>query len=157
MRKPGEDRVRDLVEWERKTLQPKYAMPFGAAYTVTEGTAELYDYWFFFAPFFGNHGDAVGQQYGLKPGEKLIYFPRRGYDLWNSEYFVLPMVPANDERRGYVSFLPNTVPVYPLADTFSGEGGEARREEWLKRQDWQIVRNEAAYPEGVGGAPGATG
>ena len=50
------DRAREQIEWERKTLQPKYGMPLGLSYTYTEGVAELYDYSWFFSPFYGVNG-----------------------------------------------------------------------------------------------------
>lgn len=141
-----EDRIRDLVQWERQTIQPKYAIPFGLCYTLTEGTAELYDYWYFFAPFLGIHGDDVARAYGLQPGEKLIYFPRRGYDLWNTKYFVLPSIPSNDERRGFAAFLPFTELIYPRDEDFEGPDGARRREDWNQHHDWQIRRNLSTYP-----------
>jgi hypothetical protein len=137
------DRVRELMEWEHRTIQPKYAIPYGAQYTLTQGVAELYDYWFFFAPFHGFHDDRVGQSLGLKAGERIVYYPRRGFDLWNTRYFVLPRIPANDERRGIASFLMNARPIYPLTGTLPT--AEDRRK-WDKAQDWQILRNEQAFP-----------
>ena len=131
-------RVADFVSWERKTIQPKYGIPWGVEYTLTEGTAELFDYLFFFSPFRGNHGPELGSRLGLPPGEQLVYYPRRGFDLWNSRYFVLPSIPRNDEYRGIISFLPDTEPVYPRPDV-SGSAA------WAKSEDWRILKNKLAY------------
>jgi hypothetical protein len=137
------DPVRNLVTWERGTIQPKYGVPYGVQYTLTQGTAELYDYWFFFAPFFGTHNDEVGRRFGLPPGERLIYYPRRGYDLWNSKYFILPALVANDEHRGVTSFLSDATLLAPsatvLADPVQGDA-------WRQNHDWQVLKNEAAFP-----------
>jgi hypothetical protein len=140
------DRVHDFTVWERKTIQPKYALPFGCEYTLTEGTAELYDYWFFFAPFRGNHDDDVGQRVGLGPGEKVVYYPRRGFDMWNSRYFVLPSRAANDEHRSLATFLSECDPIAPNPEDFRGPGSRERLERWVMYEDWQILRNNKAYP-----------
>jgi hypothetical protein len=140
------DRVLDFAQWERKTIQPKYAIPFGAEYTITEGTAELYDYWFFFAPFRGNHDDEIGRRVGLGPGEKVVYFPRRGFDLWNTRYFVLPSRAQNDEHRSLATFLAESEAVAPDPKTFRGAEGRDRLEAWIETEDWQILRNKSAYP-----------
>jgi hypothetical protein len=142
----SDDRIADFVRWERNTIQPKYAIPLGTSYTVTEGTAELYDLWFFFAPFWGNASAEVRKAIGLHEGEKVLYFPRRGFDLWNSRYFVLPMVPSNDERRSTLAFLPGSTPIYPARDAFEGPDGPERRKQWSELQDWQVLKNNRAMP-----------
>lgn len=143
----SKDRIRDLVEWEHRTIQPKYGIMYpGVDYVFTEGTAELYDYCFFFAPFYGNHDAALADQLGY-PGKKLVYLPRRGFDLWNTRYFVLPTFPMNDERRGFFSLLANTERAYPPEATLRAKGpGEGKPNEWVLREDWQILRNENAFP-----------
>jgi hypothetical protein len=140
---PSADPVRDLVSWERLTIQPKYGIPYGLQYTLTQGTAELYDYWFFFAPFFGNHGDELGRRYGLPAGERMIYYPRRGYDLWNSKYFVLPAIVANSENRGIASFLSGVTRLAPEASLL---GNSAEGDAWRLANDWQLLRNDAVFP-----------
>jgi hypothetical protein len=142
----SDDRVLQFVQWERKTLQPKYAIPYHLSYVLTEGVAELYDYWFFFAPFRGNHGDKIGKAVGLSPGEKVVYYPRRGYDLWNTRYFLLPMQAMNTEYRGIALFLSDTVPIYPTREMSRDPKLSAERERWKKFEDWQLLRNKNAYP-----------
>ncbi|MEO6811483.1 MAG: hypothetical protein ABI353_20415 [Isosphaeraceae bacterium] len=142
------DRVRDFVHWERATIQPKYGLPLGVQYTLTEGTTELYDYHWFFAGFYRRLDPAVARALRAEVGEKVVYFPRRGFDLWNTRYFVLPAYPGrwDDEHRGFASFLDATEPVYPPPDAFKGPGGDQRQQDWLRREDVQIRRNLAAFP-----------
>jgi hypothetical protein len=139
-------RVEELVNWERTTIQPKYGIPFGVEYTVTEGVGELYDYWFFFAPFHGNNDERLPKMVGLPPETKLVYFPRRGFDLWGTRYFVLPRLPANDERRGFFSFVTQSRRIYPRDEQFEGPDGEQALRDWDLRHDWQVFRNDQAYP-----------
>jgi hypothetical protein len=134
------DRERDIVSWERKTVRPRYAIPFGACYTVTAGTAERSGYWSFFTPISGHHPAADRQ------AAAPLYFPRRGFDLWNTKYFVLPFVLSDDAWRGFASLLPETEVVYPPPSLFEGPEGPRRLVRWRLAEDWQILRNKAAYP-----------
>ncbi len=148
--KGSEDRIADFVQWERDTLQPKYAIPFGYQYTNTEGTAELYDIMFFFAPFRLALSDQNAELLGTPRGSKAVIHPRRGFDLWNTRYFILPgtVLPPdawNDERRGYASFLPDTTPIYPTSEQLQRESEDDRVQRTFK-EDFQILRNNAAYP-----------
>ena len=142
------DRVRDFLVWERDTLQPKYGLPYDVQYTMTLGVAELYDYEFFFGAFYRTVDDATAREMKLPPGNKMVYHPRRSYDLWNTRYFVLPVHPAGwvDEHRGYASFLPETEAIYPRSDAFDGPKGQESRRQWVEREDFQVLRNKAAYP-----------
>jgi hypothetical protein len=96
------DRVRELVRWERDTIQPKYGLLSGVEYTHTEGTAELYDIMFFFAPFQRRLRPEAARILNAEVGKEIVVFPRRGFDLWNTRYFVVPMVAAeweSDDHR----------------------------------------------------------
>jgi hypothetical protein len=140
----------DYVRWERRTIQPKYAIPYGMSYTLTEGASELYDYMFFFPPFEGVYSDpAVARAiFGDNPPERVIAYPRRGFDLWNTRYFVLPYQRSNDTRRGVASFLPDTTELAPggRRDDESATARLERLKAWGRDEDWQLMRNEAAYP-----------
>ena len=138
-------RFRDMVEWERRTLQPKYGLPFGVSYTMTLGVGELYDYEWFFQPFLGNSAYPL-QPFDAVTNPKLIYFPRRGFDLWNTRYFILPARTSNDSRRGIFSFLPETEPVFPDSRGKSPEAWEPFFNRWSKVEDWQVVRNKNMFP-----------
>ncbi len=141
------DRVRDFVEWERDTLQPKYGLPYGVEYTMTQGVAELFDFEWFFGPFTRLVSEETARYLRINPKERAIVYPRRGFDLWNSRYFVLPGVPAwTDAERGIASFLPRTEKIYPPDDLFQGPQAEANSKRWSEEEDVQILRNLDAYP-----------
>lgn len=143
------NRLRRLVEWEHDTLQPKYGLMHGMPYTITEGTTELYDLWFFFAPFERTLlSEEVASPLGLKAGDRIVYFPRRGFDLWNTRYFIVPFVAAGwrNDRRGFAAFLPDSTLIEPSPDALGGPDRQARALEWGKHQDWQVYRNDAAFP-----------
>jgi hypothetical protein len=136
-----------MVRWERDTLQPKYAIPFGLDYTLVEGTTELYDYWWFFGGFLWKLDPRVPLP-GAVPGTKIVYYPRRGFDLWNTRYFILPVFPNGwkDEQRGYASFLADTELVAPRDEQIFGPGSREQKLDWIDKEDWQLRRNKAAYP-----------
>lgn len=140
-------RVIDLVEWERTTVQPKYGLPYNIEYTRTLGVAELYDHEWFFGPFLYRPTLEAAQSIGVAPNEKVVVAPRRGFDLWNTRYFVMPMIPHwTEEHRGFAALLPRTERVYPPPGAFDGPGGREEHERWARDQDWQIRRNLDAYP-----------
>ncbi len=143
---PG--RMGDLLNWSRATIQPKFAIPYGINYTAVEGTAELYDYWWFFAPLDPKLDAQAAKALGMTPGDWVVYHPRRGYDLWNARYFLLPVFPGGwkTEHRSYIAFLPRTELLYPKFLANRDPGTEAVRRRWVETQDWQLLRNEAAFP-----------
>jgi hypothetical protein len=144
----SDDRVRDFVEWERETIQPKYGIPFGVQYTMTLGVAELYDYEWFFGGFTRTIRPEMIDALRAKPGQKVVVYPRRAYDMWNTRYFILPSFPNkwDDEHRGYASFLDHTELIYPTPDAFKGPGGNEKGVAWMKTKDYQILRNLSVYP-----------
>jgi hypothetical protein len=145
--KASRRRVLDLVEWERATIQPKYGLPYGVEYTRTLGVAELYDHEWYFGPFQYRPTPEGARMLGVPPDERVVVAPRRGYDLWNTRYFVLPMIPRwNEEHRGFAALLPRTERVYPPPGAFDGPGGRERENRWAMEQDWQIRRNLDAFP-----------
>jgi hypothetical protein len=144
----SDDRARDFVIWERNTIQPKYGLRYGVQYTVARGVAELYDYDWFFGPFYRTIDQPTAEMLGAAPGQQVVVYPRRGFDLWNTRYFLLPILPGGwkDEQRGYAAFLPNTELIYPRVEDFQGPGGAERRRRWAQQQDYQILKNRNAYP-----------
>jgi hypothetical protein len=142
------DRVRDFLEWERKTIQPKYGINYGVQYTLTYGVAELYDYEWFFGGFLRSTVPEAARALGIEPGEQVVVFPRRSFDMWNSRYFILPMY-ANkwtDEQRGFATMLAASEPVFPPRDYFEGPDKEARTDDFIRNQDFQIRRNLDCFP-----------
>ncbi len=102
-------------------------MPLGIRATFNLGTTELFDYGFFFFPL-RIHLDKPGRP---GAGQPVLYYPRRGYDLWNTRYFILPG-PSSGEipLHGDAAFLPRST----LIGSATGD------------DDVRVLRNEAAYP-----------
>jgi len=141
------DRTRDFVRWERDTIQPKYGLLDGVEYTQTLGVAELYDYEWFFSPFPRAAREEAARGLGVRPGDKVVVYPRRGFDLWNSRYFILPGLPRwDDADRGIASFLPGTERIYPPPGAYTRKGEEKAAREYLAAEDVQILRNRDAFP-----------
>ncbi len=141
------DRIETILRWERDNLRPKYAITEGGSYTITKGTAELSDLLPFFDTLWIQLDDETGAKNGFPPGYQVLYYTRRGFDLWNTRYFILPARLALASRfRGVLSFLPRTTEIDPPPGTFDGPDGERLRNSWLRENDVQILRNEAAFP-----------
>lgn len=139
-------RISELTAWERGTLQGLYGLPLGLERTVHAGVLELDDHLLNFHPrLLPAHGAAV-KALGVMPDHPVLVAPRRSFDLWGTRYFIVPVKQDgwNTEARGYASFVPNTELIAPdaaaLAKTPGGRSG------WAKRQDWQLLRNNDAYP-----------
>jgi hypothetical protein len=145
------DRWRALVEWRRKTLEAKYGLPYGLEYTLAEGTTELDEYRWFFHPSASEMAPELAPVLKAAAGTTLVYFPRRGFDLWNSRYFILPFYPRwSEPRRGIAAFLADIELVAPSAGdcarTGTGEKDRGPWNDWVKREDWQVLRNRTALP-----------
>ncbi|MDX2037097.1 MAG: hypothetical protein SFX72_10630 [Isosphaeraceae bacterium] len=145
---PSPDRVLDFLRWERDTLQPKYGITRGVEYTYTQGTAELFDYEWFFGPFDQPVTPALAAQLGkIGTHERIIYYPRRGFDLWNTRYFILPGYTVwTDVERGVASLLQDADPLYPDPRRFTGPDRDEQIKKWLRDEDIQIVRNRNFMP-----------
>ena len=136
------DRLGQIVRWERETLRPKYELPLGVASTFAYGTTERAELGPFFEPFPVAPDPAMARALGLAPGPSVNYYPRRGFDLWNTRYFIVPTRLAWGSRaRGFASFLPESESIYP--PPFADREG---RERWGLEEDVQVFRNLAAYP-----------
>jgi hypothetical protein len=132
-------RHEELHLWEKDTIQPKYGLlastPAGRLqYTINEGTFELFDYWFFFAPFYRAIPPSVAERFPdpeHRP-DRVVYYPRRGFDMWNAKYFVTPhFFIVDDEYRGILSFLPNTTEIAASPQTAT---------------DFRVLRNHNYHP-----------
>ena len=84
------DRLETIVRWERDNLRPKYAITEGGSYTLTKGTAELSDLLPFFDILQSRLDVETSRKHGFAPGYEVVYHTRRGFDLWNTRYFILP-------------------------------------------------------------------
>ncbi len=149
LKTPSADRVLDIVSWEHDTLQPKHGINLGVEYTHTIGVAELYDYEWYFSGFLREVRSAkTAGSLGVEVGQDVVYYPRRGFDMWNTRYFVLPFFPGNwrDETRGFASFLFQTTQVYPDQDQFVGPSGNENYRKWVEASDFRILRNDQEFP-----------
>ncbi len=146
---PSTHRVEELATWERTTLQPKYGITLGVEYTHTLGVAELYGYGWFFGAFRRTvETPEMAHALNVAIGRKVVYFPRRGFNLWNTRYFVVPVDAQgwNHEFRGYASFLLGSEVVYPNPDRFRGPEGAQAYKDWVDHHDFQVLRNRQEAP-----------
>lgn len=139
------DRERELVAWERKTLQPKYGIPLGLSYTLTEGVADLYDYSWFFAPFYVDYVPQGTTRPASEP-TPLIYFPRRGFDLWATRYFIVPAIGTNEERRAHFSFLFDVEQISRRKEGMTAAAAAQFDENWKTAEDWHLYKNKHPSP-----------
>ena len=141
------DRIETILRWERDNLYPKYGITEGVSYTLTQGTADLSDLLPFFDTLRIRLDEETSKTHGFRPGSLVLYYTRRGFDLWNSRYFILPARLALGSRfRGVLAFLPRTTEIDPPRGAFDGPDGERLRNIWLRDDDVQILRNDAAFP-----------
>ncbi len=144
---PSNDLARDLVAWERSTIQPKYGITLGVHYTRTLGVAELYDYDWYFGGFRRGATASAARFLGIPRETPVVVYPRRAFDMWNTRYFILPYYPSwDDEHRGIASFLDATERIEPPADAFLGPAGLEKERSWVLHRDYQILRNLNAFP-----------
>jgi hypothetical protein len=140
-------RLSELIAWARDSLCPLFALPAGLDYCSTVGFLELDDYLAFFHPEAMPLPTAMARVLGAAPGQTVVYFPRRSFDLWGARYFLVPAWPDWTSReRGYASFLDSTELIYPAADVLYDRRRVEGREPWAFRSDWQLRRNRAVYP-----------
>ena len=103
------DRLDQIVRWERDTLRDKYeyAQACRIATTYAFGTAELDRLTAQLLRPVDHPGRRrpVARCLGVAPGRRLVfYYPRRGFDLWNTRYFILPtrLALGSYRTRGFV-------------------------------------------------------
>ena len=139
------ERLEEIVRWERQTLRPKYEQPLRIASTFAYGTTELADYGAFFEPFSVQPAPAIARGLGLSTEARVNYFPRRGFDLWNTRYFILPTRLSWGSRgRGFGAFLADSRAIYP--PPLIGPDARARGDRRGMEEDVQVLRNLNAYP-----------
>jgi hypothetical protein len=142
------DRALQVVRWEHDTLRPKYGLLDHLSYTLTGGSLEHFDYGLFFSGFDVPLDPRRLTLRGARPGQPILYYTRRGFDLWNTRYFILPMEPAGwqEGSRGFASFLADREMIAPEPSLLEDPRNEQAREAWIRDEDWQLLRNRAAYP-----------
>src|SRR5262249_11715278 len=102
------NRFLQVSQWEYDTIKPKYALSGHLSYTLTPASLALNDFGLFFGGFFIPLDTRRAMLRGARHGQQVLYYTRRGYDLWNTRYFILPMDPGQwqDGSRGFAAFLP---------------------------------------------------
>jgi len=143
------DRALDFVAWERDTLQPKHGINLGVEYTHAFGVGGLFDFEWFFSdfPVTIDTPEAAGVL-GVAMGQKVVYYPRRSFDIWNTRYFIVPCNPHGwrEEYRGYASFLFRSERIYPNPGALRGPNVEKVSKEWMDHRDFQVWRNLDELP-----------
>ena len=140
-------RYRELVAWARETLFPLFGLPLELEYCITIGSLEIEDYMAFFHPSAMPVPAAMARILGVPAGQRIVYLPRRSFDLWGARYFLLPASPDwISPDRGFASFLNETELVYPDPEVLYNRPTRQGQEPWGQRHDWQLRRNLAAYP-----------
>ena len=143
-------RLREVFRWYRETLIPMNALTEGLAYARVEGVITLDDYFAFFTPQFLPARAEAARALGIKPGQTICYYPRRGYDLWGVRYFILPVrtIGWKTEDRGFAAFLPKTDVIYPARDQMDTPAKFAR---WADREDVSAPPQQGRLPARLAG------
>ena len=129
------ERCQEMSRWERSTIQPKYGLPFGVQYTTTIGTMAIYDVEFFFGPW--NLRQLPPPVRKRVNTDLIVYYPRRGFDLWNTKYFVIPKgAKLDDEYRGTFSFLSSS----------DGSSTPIIAESAMEEEDYLVLKNPESFP-----------
>lgn len=132
-RQGNDERVVEMTRWERNTLAPKYGVPFGVEYASVEGTMGLYDVEFFFAPWTIRTPPELRNVRGSS--DQMVYYPRQGYNLWNTKYFVLPkFIELDHAERGVFTFLATAA---GLPCPILAQSGD---------EDYLVLKNPEAFP-----------
>jgi hypothetical protein len=142
-------RLQDFVSWEIDTLQPGFGLLHGVSYVLTgDSQTGRADFRPLFRPSFRPVGSGAAAALGAEPGRRVLYHPRRAFDLWGARYFILPSYPGNwtSDDRGYAAFVDQTELIYPDPAALAGPDHRREREHWLETKDVQVRRNRAAFP-----------
>jgi hypothetical protein len=141
-RSPG--RLRELIAWERDTLEPLFGLPRGVPYGLVQGNLEVLEHLICFRatmlPVYGT----LAARLGVADGRPVLYIPRRAFDLWNARYFIVPHnTDGFDTReRGFASLLPQSELIYPAHAELATRGPGS----WSERADWMLLKNNTAFP-----------
>jgi hypothetical protein len=131
-RRGSPERLQEVVAWERGTLDHLYALPEGLDYTVRRGLIDLGEFNEFFEVQTISSRDVEGAS------RSITIHPRRGYDLWNARYFLLPV-----DLNGWIGQDQGFTRLYPPDEIVADPERSSR---WIARQGWQLLRNRNAFP-----------
>jgi hypothetical protein len=142
-------RAVDLASWQRDTLFPKHGINLGVEFTQAFGVGGIADFELFFRDFpVAIKTPEAARMLGVGMGERVVYYPRRSFDIWNTRYFIIPAASYGwrQEYRGYASFLFRSERVYPSPGSSSDSAVENLSREWIANRDVQVLRNLDELP-----------
>jgi hypothetical protein len=142
-------RMREFIDWEIDTLQPGFGLLHGFAYVLSDDSQTgRADYRSLFRPSIRPLDPRTAAELGMEPGRRVLYYPRRWFDLWGVRYFILAAHPGDwlGADRSYAAFRDQTDLIYPDFRNAAGPERRQKREEWLRTRDVQVRRNRAAFP-----------
>jgi hypothetical protein len=122
------ERLRAGFAWRRDTLDALVGLPLGLSSTLGLGVLDRDSYLLFFG----------GAAAGFASGPYLYHVPSSGYSLWGARYVIMPV-----SSNGWIGVNGGLERLYPSAAVV-GDAEQARR--WIDREDWQLARNQGAYP-----------
>jgi hypothetical protein len=97
----------------------------------------IYDTEFFFAPWMFTIPPEMRAAASIKLPIKMTYFPRVGFNLWNTKYFVLPQFqPFDHEERG----------VFTLVNNENGGPLPVLASSPPDKDDYVVIKNPEAFP-----------
>ena len=152
----GEPRsFEQVTRWERATLRPHYGLPLGVESTLYLDTIEPLDYGLFFLPWTLEPEPGAAARLGMEAGQKVWYYPRRGFDLWNTRYFIVPAkLVWESAARGYGAVIPNSTFVYPPLGAFEGRGRRDAEDGVGGERGLPGAAERGGLSAGLGGASG---
>ena len=139
-------RIEEITRWERDTLRPNYQLPLGCPLDVRlrhDRDARLRP---LLLPVDDRPSTRAARGPGLKPGQKVWYYPRRGFDLWNTRYFIVPGYLVWDSRSAATRRSSRGPRRLPAARRLRRPRRPGASERWGATDDVRVLRNEAAYP-----------
>jgi hypothetical protein len=142
-------RMREFIDWEVDTLQPGFGLLHGFAYVLSDDSQTgRADYRSLFRPSIRPLDPRTAAELGMEPGRRVLYYPRRWFDLWGVRYFILAAHPGDwlGADRSYAAFRDQTDLIYPDFKSATGPERRQKRELWLRTRDVQVRRNRAAFP-----------
>jgi hypothetical protein len=141
-------RFLEITQWEYDTIKPDFATLGHLSYTITGGALDLDDLTQFFQCLYLPLDTSRAPLRDAVNGQQVLYHTRRGFDLWNTRYFVLPVDPAGwqDFSRGFAAFLTDKEILAPDPGLLEKPEKQNELEAWIQEQDWVLLRNQAAYP-----------
>jgi hypothetical protein len=145
---PSTERVEEHVAWARNSIEHKWGLPYGLSFTLNLGTTEFYDYLWFFEGEMRQASPAVAARLSLRPGDPVFDWPRRGFDLWNTRYFVVPAFPKDwsELDRSFASFMDESDRIYPPPRGFADSRQQDLFKQEVSGEDLQVYRNRTTYP-----------